>query len=76
MADTERLGEFEHGHHGGIALAAFEPAQILLAEAGLGLDLLLGQAELAPDAREICAHNDAHVHVDCMPNTHYVRYVL
>lgn len=76
MADTERLGEFEYGHHGRIALAALKTAQILLAETGLRLDLLLGQAEFAPDAREICAHNDAHVHVDCMPNTHYVRYLL
>lgn len=76
VADTQRLGEFEYGHHGGIALASLKATQILLAETGLRLDLLLGEAQFAPDAREISAHNDAHVHVDCMPNTHYVRYLL
>ena len=76
MADTQCLGELIYGYHGWIALPALKAAQILLAETGLGLDLLLRQAAFAPDAREIAAHKLSHVHVDCMPNTHYQRYRL
>ena len=62
MADTQRLGEFEHSHHGGIALAAFEPAQILLAETGARFDFLLCQAFFPTEAGEIPANQLAHIH--------------
>lgn len=66
MADTQRLGQFEHGDNGGIALPALKAAQILLAEPGRGLDLLLRQAALAPNACKILTHKLAHIHVDLL----------
>ena len=66
MTDANRLGELINSDDGGITLAAFEPAEILLAEPRHFLDLLLGQAALAPEACEILTHKLSHVHVDLL----------
>lgn len=76
MADTQCLGEFEYGHNGGISLSALKTAQVLLAEAGGRFHLLLRQAAFAPKACKISTDKHSHVHVDCLPNTHYQRYLL
>ena len=52
MADAKRLGEFEQGHDGRVALTAFEARQILLRKARALLDLFLGELLVAPQPRE------------------------
>lgn len=62
MADAERLGDLVEADDGGVALAAFEPAQVLLAEARPLLDLLLGEPLGLSQAGKVAADQPAHVH--------------
>lgn len=62
MAHAEPLGDLVERHDGRVALALLEFAQILLAEAAALRELLLGQAALLPEAREVSADELAHVH--------------
>src|SRR5262249_39787171 len=61
------LRQFVERDYGGIALALFQPAQVLLGEAPAFGDLFLGQAFVTAYACEIAPHQFAHVHDRTMP---------
>lgn len=62
MADAQRQGQFVKRDDGRIAPPTFQAAEILLAEARALLDLLLSQALIPTQAREIPANQFTHVH--------------
>jgi hypothetical protein len=62
VADAQRQRELIKRDHGRIAPTALQAAEILLAKARTLLDLLLGQALIPPQAREIPANQFTHVH--------------
>jgi len=62
MADAQRQREFVKRYDGRIAPTALQAAEILLAEARTLLDLLLSQALIPTQAREISANQFTHVH--------------
>jgi len=62
VADAQRKRELVKRDDGRIAPPAFQAAEILLAKARTLIDLLLGQALIPPQAREIPANQFTHVH--------------
>ena len=62
MADAQRLRQFVERDDGRIAPTTLQAAEKLLAKARTLLDLLLGQALIPPQAREIPANQFTHVH--------------
>jgi hypothetical protein len=62
VADAQGLGQFIQRNHGWVAPAAFQTAEILLAEARTRLDLFLRQALLPTQAGEVSANQFAHIH--------------
>lgn len=66
MAHAQNLSEFVEADDGGIALAAFKVAHILLAEARAGSDLLLRQSLFPTQARKVPADQHSHIHASVM----------
>lgn len=62
MLDPERLGQLVDADDGGVAPALFQAADVLLAEAGLLGELLLGQPLPLPELPYIPPDQLAHVH--------------
>lgn len=62
MADAQGLGQLVEGDDGRVTFPALEAAEVLLAEARAGLDLLLGETLFAADACEVPTDEGAHVH--------------
>ena len=60
----QRLSQFEQRHHGRIAGAAFQAADVLLAVAGFLGKLLLCQTAREPDLQHIPPDQLPHVHAD------------
>ena len=59
---TECSGEFIERNDRRISASAFETAEILLTEPRANFDLLLGQAFLSTQAREVASDQLAHIH--------------
>lgn len=76
MTNPDSLGKLINGHHSRVTLATLQSTQILLRETGFRRDLLLRKPAFAPKPRKVSANDLAHVHVDCLPNMHYRRYLL
>ncbi|KSV77538.1 hypothetical protein N183_19420 [Sinorhizobium sp. Sb3] len=62
VTDIEDLSQLVEGDHGRISPAAFQAADVLLAEAGARFDLFLSQALLPTQAGKVAADQFAHVH--------------
>lgn len=62
MAYTQRPRQFINGDDGGVAVALFEAADVLLAETREFSKLLLGQPSFGPEFLNIPAEDFAHVH--------------
>ena len=62
MADAQRLRQIVKRDDGRIAPSTLQTAEILLAKARTLLDLLLSQALIPTQAREISANQFTHVH--------------
>ena len=62
MADTEGGRNMIERHYGGISLAAFQTADILLSDAGHLSETLLGESLLPSQFRKIPANQLAHIH--------------
>lgn len=62
MAYTQSCCKLIECHDGWIAAALFEPADVLLAEAGNLGELLLGQTFLESNPSDITADRLAHIH--------------
>jgi hypothetical protein len=62
MTDAERLRELKKRHDRWIPPATLQATDVLLAESGTFLDLLLGQALVLTDTGKVSAHQLAHVH--------------
>ena len=62
VTDTQGASQLIEGHDRGIAAAAFQCAEILLAETGFFGELFLGQPGPSPDAFDVFPDQDAHVH--------------
>lgn len=70
MADVKRLCQLKQGNHCWITPAAFETAEVLLAEAGTLFDLLLSQPFLPTQTGEIPANQLAHIHTQTDGSLH------
>lgn len=62
MRYFERLGQFIESHHGRVALAPFQSAQILLAESRACFDLLLSEVLFSANARKISSNQLSYIH--------------
>jgi hypothetical protein len=62
VTDAKCDREFVHGHHSGIAVAAFKAAEVLLAETRNVRKLLLRQTFFPPDPLQVCPDQLAHIH--------------
>lgn len=62
MRYSERVGQLIERDDRRIAASAFKTAQILLAEPGRALHLLLSETFFAPNARKVLADKLAHIH--------------
>lgn len=62
MAHPKCLSQFINCDQSGVAPAAFQAAQILLAQPRSCGHLLLGEGFLPPDTGEVSANKGAHVH--------------
>ena len=62
MRYFERLSQFVESHHGRVALAPFQSAQILLAESRARFDLLLREVLFTANARKIPAYQLPYIH--------------
>ncbi|TCM48346.1 hypothetical protein C8J36_11446 [Rhizobium sp. PP-F2F-G48] len=60
--DAQNLRQFKQRDDRRISFAAFQIAQILLAESGARLHLFLGETFLAPDAGEVPSNKFTHIH--------------
>lgn len=76
MADPEGLGEFVDRHDGGIALALFDAADVLLAEARELGQAFLAQALFLPDPLHVPADELAHIHARSSPDYIFYCYQL
>jgi len=70
MADPERLSELVEGDDGGIPVAAFKPAQILLTKARKFGNLLLCEPFILAQTREIPTDELAHIHAQIDGSLH------
>ena len=62
MAHAKRQGQLIYGDDGGVPAAAFEAADVLLAETANLRELFLGQAFPFPETLDVPADQLAHVH--------------
>lgn len=76
MIDPQCSSKLEDRHYSGIATSAFQSADILLGEAGPLSDLLLRQALLPAQTREIAPDQTAHVHEMAMASAGPMVYQL
>jgi hypothetical protein len=68
VTDAKCDRQFVHGHHSGIAVAAFKAAEVLLAETRNIRKLLLRQTLLQPYPPDVLTYQRAHIHAQRSPD--------